>query len=96
LVKVGEFADSLGKPIVAPMFGSGLAGGDWQKIETLIETHIPEHVPVTIYDYELHERMCTFPEPDTHRCKNCEVVRTVGQVCPNQILSPDEWRRVRG
>ena len=48
----GQFADSHGLSIHAPRFGAGLARGDWDVIEALITTAIPEHIPVTIYDYQ--------------------------------------------
>jgi O-acetyl-ADP-ribose deacetylase (regulator of RNase III) len=34
-----------------PRFGAGLAGGDWEKIEWLLQTYLVDHgVPVTVYD----------------------------------------------
>jgi len=37
------------KRIIAPMFGSGLAGGDWGVIKQLIHEHwLDEHIDVTI------------------------------------------------
>lgn len=39
------------KEIWAPKFGSGLAGGDWKFIETLIqEIWVNENIPVTIFE----------------------------------------------
>lgn len=49
LKSAAEFAEAWGLEIHAPRFGSDLAGGDWDVIETLIKLHIPEHIPVTIY-----------------------------------------------
>lgn len=37
--------------ILCPMFGAGLAGGDWQKISKMIET-IWDKIPVTVFVYE--------------------------------------------
>jgi O-acetyl-ADP-ribose deacetylase (regulator of RNase III) len=51
LTKVAEFAVEIGATVHAPRFGSGLAGGKWEKIEYLIDaTLIQEGVPVFIYD----------------------------------------------
>ncbi len=36
LAEVGAFARQRGLPIHAPMFGSGLAGGDWEIIQQMI------------------------------------------------------------
>lgn len=39
--------------ISAPMFGAGLAGGDWDVVEQLIYEHwIDQDIPVTIYQHE--------------------------------------------
>jgi O-acetyl-ADP-ribose deacetylase (regulator of RNase III) len=36
-----------------PRIGCGLAGGDWSKIEPLIQEHLATHgIPVTVYDFE--------------------------------------------
>jgi len=47
LYKVNEFAEENNGSIHAPMFGSGLAGGDWNKIEDILRRITT--VPVTIY-----------------------------------------------
>jgi O-acetyl-ADP-ribose deacetylase (regulator of RNase III) len=37
----------------APRFGAGLAGGDWDRIEEIINhTLIEKEIPVTVYDFE--------------------------------------------
>jgi len=37
----------------APRFGAGLAGGDWNTIERIInETLIAKEIPVTVYDFD--------------------------------------------
>ncbi len=51
LQQLDTFADSHGLSIAGPRFGSGLAGGDWDRIETLIRGAIHQDTPVTIYDY---------------------------------------------
>jgi O-acetyl-ADP-ribose deacetylase (regulator of RNase III) len=50
LKKVSQLAQDLGAVVVAPKIGSGLAGGDWVRIEALIERTLAE-VAVTIYEY---------------------------------------------
>jgi len=47
LEKVNKFAKENNGSIHAPMFGAGLAGGDWDKIEDIIRRVTT--VPVTIY-----------------------------------------------
>lgn len=47
LYAVNEFAEKNNASIHAPMFGSGLAGGDWNKIEDIIKRVTT--VPVIIY-----------------------------------------------
>ena len=47
MYKVNEFAKQSNASIHAPMFGSGLAGGDWNKIEDILRR--VTSVPVTIY-----------------------------------------------
>jgi len=50
---VARIAKILNADIVAPKFGSGLAGGDWTFIETLInECWCDWDIPVTIYSLE--------------------------------------------
>jgi O-acetyl-ADP-ribose deacetylase (regulator of RNase III) len=46
-------AQELGASIHMPRIGCGLAGGDWSKIEPLIEQHlVAAGVPVTVYDWD--------------------------------------------
>ena len=45
-----EFADAHGLSIQAPRFGSGLAGGDWDVIQHLIQVTVRPYIPVTIKD----------------------------------------------
>ncbi len=43
----------LGASVHMPRIGCGLAGGDWSKIEPLIEEHlVGSGIPVTVYDFE--------------------------------------------
>lgn len=48
LEQLNFVAETLDAEIWAPRFGAGLAGGDWSKIEELIENR--STVPVTIFD----------------------------------------------
>ena len=50
LRKVNKIAVRHNMTIHGPRFGSGLAGGDWNKIEAMINEVIT--VPIYIYDYE--------------------------------------------
>jgi O-acetyl-ADP-ribose deacetylase (regulator of RNase III) len=51
LKKVAEFASAIeNSTIHAPKFGAGLAGGDWSKIEVLINEEL-KAFSVTIYDF---------------------------------------------
>ena len=51
LEKVVLLAKQYGVSVHAPRFGAGLAGGDWDQIEKLIqETLCQSDIPVTIYD----------------------------------------------
>lgn len=52
LVKVAAFAKDKGASLHGPRFGSGLAGGQWSRIEQLINTHWTD-LNVTIYDFTL-------------------------------------------
>lgn len=53
LQEVGERAVELGASIHMPRIGCGLAGGEWSKVEPLIEEHLSGRgVPVTVYDFE--------------------------------------------
>lgn len=49
LIEVNQHAILTGSSIHAPRFGAGLAGGDWNIIESIIKEVIT--VPVTIYDF---------------------------------------------
>lgn len=48
LEQLNFVAEVLDAEIYAPRFGAGLAGGDWAKIEPMIENRLT--VPVTIFD----------------------------------------------
>ena len=48
LEHVNRVAEAMSATVHCPRFGSGLAGGDWNLIEKLIEETIA--VPVTVYD----------------------------------------------
>lgn len=48
LKKVGEKAKELGASVHGPKFGSNLSGGDWNKIEELIEENL-KGINVKIY-----------------------------------------------
>jgi O-acetyl-ADP-ribose deacetylase (regulator of RNase III) len=53
LVKVAEKALELGASVHMPRIGCGLAGGEWAKVEPLIEQHLySAGVAVTVYDFE--------------------------------------------
>ncbi len=53
LQSVANYALRHNCSVHAPRFGSGLAGGEWSKIEQLINTHLcSKDIPVTIYDFE--------------------------------------------
>ena len=49
LEKVNQYCVTYNATLHAPRFGAGLAGGDWNKIEKIIESTMS--VPVTIYDF---------------------------------------------
>ncbi len=52
LKKVAIKAKELNASVHAPRFGSGLAGGDWNKIEELINSEFIENgISVTVYDF---------------------------------------------
>jgi O-acetyl-ADP-ribose deacetylase (regulator of RNase III) len=52
LKKVCKYCKQNNVSVHAPMFGSDLAGGDWNKIERLIVKHLcKKGVYVTIYEY---------------------------------------------
>jgi hypothetical protein len=53
LQEIKKLSCRINATIHAPMFGSGLAGGDWDFIETLIqEAWTNANIPVTIYQLE--------------------------------------------
>ena len=52
LQRVAAKSLELGASVHLPRIGCGLAGGDWTKIEPLIDEHLVEAgVPVTVYDF---------------------------------------------
>ena len=52
LKKVAETAVELAASVHMPRIGCGLAGGDWSKVEPLIEEHLcGRGVVVTVYDF---------------------------------------------
>jgi O-acetyl-ADP-ribose deacetylase (regulator of RNase III) len=53
LAQVAVKARELGASVHMPRIGCGLAGGDWSRVEPLIEEHLAAAgVPVTVYDFE--------------------------------------------
>lgn len=50
LGKVAVFAGSLGASVHMPRIGCGLAGGEWSRIEPLIEAQLQDH-RVFVYDF---------------------------------------------
>ena len=53
LQKVAARAKELGASVHMPRIGCGLAGGDWSKIEPLLEEHLcGQGLAVTVYDFE--------------------------------------------
>jgi O-acetyl-ADP-ribose deacetylase (regulator of RNase III) len=53
LQQVAGKAQELGASVHMPRIGCGLAGGEWSKVEPLIEEHLCEvGVAVTVYDFE--------------------------------------------
>jgi len=53
LQKVAANAMELEASVHMPRIGCGLAGGDWSKIEPLIDEHLCQRgVSVTVYDFE--------------------------------------------
>jgi O-acetyl-ADP-ribose deacetylase (regulator of RNase III) len=52
LDRVGEFAKETEASVHMPRIGCGLAGGTWDRIEPLIQTHLSDRgVAVTVYDF---------------------------------------------
>ncbi|QJW94274.1 macro domain-containing protein [Frigoriglobus tundricola] len=50
---VGQRALELGASVHMPRIGCGLAGGQWAKVEPLVQRHLCETgVAVTVYDFE--------------------------------------------
>jgi O-acetyl-ADP-ribose deacetylase (regulator of RNase III) len=53
LQKVAAKARELGASVHMPRIGCGLAGGEWSRVEPLIEQHLVSvGVAVTVYDFE--------------------------------------------
>jgi O-acetyl-ADP-ribose deacetylase (regulator of RNase III) len=53
LQQVAVKARELGASVHMPRIGCGLAGGDWSKVEPLIEEHLCQAgIAVTVYDFE--------------------------------------------
>lgn len=53
LQQIGTRARELLASVHMPRIGCGLAGGEWSRIEPLIEQHLVDAgVPVTVYDFE--------------------------------------------
>ena len=50
LAKAATFAGSLGASVHMPRIGCGLAGGEWSRIEPLIEAELHDH-RVLVYDF---------------------------------------------
>ncbi len=60
--KVADYVNAAGGSIHCPKFGSGLAGGDWNFIEALIqEIWVDAGINVTVYEYGSSDnyRKCT-------------------------------------
>ena len=52
LDKVGRFALANEASVHMPRIGCGLAGGTWDRIEPLIQTHLADRgIAVTVYDF---------------------------------------------
>lgn len=51
LAQVGEMARELGASVHMPRIGCGLAGGEWSRIEPLIEEHLAG-IEVKVYDWD--------------------------------------------
>ena len=53
LKQLATKASELGASVHMPRIGCGLAGGDWSKVEPLIEERLCGHgIAVTVYDFE--------------------------------------------
>ncbi len=53
LRKVAEKAGELKASVHMPRIGCGLAGGDWTRVEPLIEQHLTKNgLTVTVYDFD--------------------------------------------
>ena len=48
LIRVNLTAEQLGASVHMPRIGCGLAGGDWNIVEKIVQENV--HVPVTVYD----------------------------------------------
>lgn len=93
LKTVGQHADATGQSIVAPMFGAGLAGGKWEIIEALIETAIPKHISVVIYDFEMDPVKCTFP-PEGGICTRCKIISERPRKCTAPLSQQTYHNRI--
>jgi O-acetyl-ADP-ribose deacetylase (regulator of RNase III) len=52
LEKVAAFAHEHGASVAMPRIGCGLAGGNWEKIEPIIEEALgAQSIPVSVYDF---------------------------------------------
>lgn len=64
LIFVSMVADAMGASVVAPRFGAGLAGGDWNEVENVI--NIAFHgidVPIYIFDLPIENKKQTRKYP---------------------------------
>ncbi len=58
LGKVRQYVGLTKASVHAPKFGAGLAGGNWETIEKIIQEELSVHsIPVTIYEFEQPEKM---------------------------------------
>jgi O-acetyl-ADP-ribose deacetylase (regulator of RNase III) len=52
LARVADKARDLGASVHMPRIGCGLAGGDWSRVEQIVQGTLSERgVPVTVYDF---------------------------------------------
>jgi len=64
LEEVARYALKCNASVHAPRFGAGIAGGDWDRIESIInEELISVGVPVTVYDLPTHTAVGIGPAP---------------------------------
>lgn len=58
LIQVRDYAQHHDCSIHAPRIGAGLAGGDWEKIESIIVDELCNYgISVTVYDLEVPENL---------------------------------------